>query len=97
MNKYDPTIWFQVSSRHRIVARFPKGKTGKQALAESGGQRCDDQAWIDGMGEGGSGDFYLRVYANTEGLWKELTIAEWRAFKKAGGTTYQSYSYQGQA
>lgn len=90
----DTNTWFSVSHKYRIVARFPEGKTGKQALAESGGQRCDDQAWVDGMGEGHSGDHYLRCYAREADLWKELSIEEWREFRKAGGTTYMAWHYE---
>lgn len=84
MRVFDPKIWFQVSGRFRLVAKLPDGKTGMQALAECGGQRCDDQKWIDGLGERHCGDYYLRCYAASE----ELTRKEWHTFKKSGGKTY---------
>lgn len=88
MNReFDPTVWYQTSGRFRHAAKLPEGKTGKQALAECGGPRCDDQAWIDGMGEAHSGDYYLRCHAPDEDT-VVMTREEWHAFKKAGGTTY---------
>ena len=86
MLRVSSATWYSVSNKYRMVARLPEGKTGKQALAESGGQRCGDQAWIDGMGEASAGDHYLRCYAPTV----ELSREEWAAFRAAGGTTYLS-------
>lgn len=59
-NKFNTSIWFSISNKYRTIARFPVGKTGKQALAECGGQRCDDAKWIEMLGEAGAGDHYLR-------------------------------------
>lgn len=77
---------YQVSRKFRLVASLPEGKTGKEALAASGGPRCDDATWIDGLGEARAGEQYLRCYAPHT----QLSLEEWIEFKKVGGATYLS-------
>lgn len=75
------TEWFQISTRYRLVARFPEGLTGLEALIQASG-RAD---WR--FDERDAGDQYLRVYAPREDQMR-LTAEEWKAFKMNGGSTY---------
>lgn len=85
--------WYQVSRRWRTVARLPDGKTGVQALTEAETRR-DAEKWAKMLGEGSAGDHFLRCHANKDGLWKELDVPTFAAFRKLGGDTYQSAHYR---
>jgi hypothetical protein len=105
--KYPPDVWFQVSRKHRIIARLPEGKTGIEALREA-----EHAAWStrfpevpmpeDAMiscvrfgFEAESGDFFLRIFAMAkEKLSVELTREEFEAYLKNGGTTYTNWYYR---
>jgi len=82
-------VWFQTSSSYRMVNRLPEGKTGTEALRESGGPRCDDEKWLQLLGEAACGDHFLRTSA-----WpaRVLTAEEWAYYKKLGGGTYSGVS-----
>jgi hypothetical protein len=87
--------YYQVSGRYRTAAAFPPGMTGIQALQHAVGQqerpfRADYMTWADKMGEGHAGDHYLRCYATDT---VEMSIEEWREWKRNGGTTYLDYDY----
>lgn len=96
---FDPKIWFQTSGKFRNIAKFPEGLTGMQALKQSATYHGDIDKWIDGMGEGHSGDHYLRCYAASDQkklgtqLTAELDKDQWKEFKAAGGTTYMNFYY----
>lgn len=79
-----PFVYFQVSRRYRIVVRLPEGKSGIQILSEVSGK----PQWALQLGEAQAGDYYLRVYAESAGLWLKLTVAQWNAWRAAGGRTY---------
>lgn len=81
-------VYFQVSRAYGHVMRLPYGKTGMEALRESGGQRCDDEEWIQGLGEEHCGDYYLRVHApNSQRV--RLTPEEFNYYRHLGGRTYR--------
>lgn len=74
--------WVQISRRHRMVARLPKGKTGLQALQErdlGAYKRLMERV------EREAASTFLRVYSNREGERRELTLPEFAAFRKLGG------------
>lgn len=78
--------WFQISRKHRIVARFPDGiKDGHSALGSIRGV----DFWVYRLPEQDAGDHFLRVYAERQGLTRELTKEEFEAFRAAGGRTYR--------
>jgi hypothetical protein len=79
--------YFQVSRAHRRVARLPPGKTGVQALVEAAGENRVD--WAKGLGEGGAGDQYLRVYTKDAVV---LSREEFARFRALGGDTYRAFS-----
>lgn len=72
----DLSGYWQVSGKHRIVARLPDGLSGKRALAR--------HMSIENMTEREAGDHYLRVFGDVV----QLTPVEWAEFRAAGGTTY---------
>ena len=84
--------WYQVSRKYRTLARLPKGETGIQALARAATKSRniarDTREWAIMLGERSAGDHYLRVYAQEEGNWQEVspTVFDW--FRKLGGNTY---------
>lgn len=79
--------YFQVSRAYGRVARLPEGKTGMEALRECGGQRCDDEKWLQAMGEARCGEYYMRVYGSNS-LVVTLTPEEFMYYRKCGGDTY---------
>jgi hypothetical protein len=93
-------VWFQISRKYRMVARLPAEKTGIEALIEAARRtgyppRKDLEDWARGLGEGSAGDHYLCCYApQKEEDWKELDIPTFQAFRRLGGTTYQSWHYE---
>lgn len=85
----DPAEWFQVSRAHRIVARLPKGKTGKEALFDAVKESMQDaRRWVDLFSEGSAGDHYLRCYTPQVDQMR-LTRAAFEEFLRNGGRTYQ--------
>lgn len=81
-------VYFQTSRAYGYVHRLPEGKTGMQALRESGGQRCDDEKWLRGLGEQACGEHYLRMYAS-ESDRIVLTLEEFAYYRSVGGGTYR--------
>ncbi len=95
----DPEVWYQVSRNARMVARLPEGQTGIEALIDAqraSPVRSDYALWARRMGEGSAGDYYLRCHAlrDRPELHKELTREEFAAFRKAGGETYMTKTWQ---
>lgn len=76
--------YYQVSRKHRMVARLPDGKTGVQALAEASG-RPD---WARMLGETNAGDQFLRCYTDRGGLCVTLDRETFEEFRRLGGDTY---------
>ena len=76
----------QVSRKHRIVARLPDGKTGRQALTEAIDRR-EDSTWIRRLSERAAQSQFLRVYAVYTGdpLWLTLDKDTFDAFRRLGG------------
>lgn len=96
--------WFQVSRKHRMIARFPDGKTPKEALRSVMGKHTGlpvreitphEEKWIEALGNDSAGDQFLCVYA---GYYKELnmtlSVVGFKAFRAAGGDTYGGYMYK---
>lgn len=83
----DATVWFQVSGKYRIVAKLPNGMTGIKALQS---KKIREPEWAERMGEGHAGDYFLRCCSVET---QELTHEEWTTFKKTGGTTYISHTW----
>lgn len=87
--------WWQVSRRHRSIARLPYKTTGIWALIQAclkhgGVPRQDVEKWATGLGETHAGDHYLRCYADYEGNTRDLDIPTFAAFRKLGGQTYRA-------
>lgn len=82
--------YYQVSRSHRIVARLPEGMTGSEALLREAkkGRPWDAEEWVKALGEGHAGDHFLRCYAQSRELWKELDRPTFAAFRSLGGRTY---------
>lgn len=89
---FDPKIWKSISNKYRTVARLPEGMTGKQAMKWAHEEYAKifeyqnplNESWDERMSEG----HFLRVftiYPFAKHCQAELTQAEWRAFKQAGG------------
>lgn len=76
--------FYQVSRKHRMVARLPHGKTGRQALAEASG-RSD---WAHAMSEASAGDHFLRCHTDRNGLCVTVDRATFEEFRRLGGDTY---------
>jgi hypothetical protein len=96
--------WFQVSRKHRMIARFPEGKTPKEALRSVMGKHTGlpvrdilprEEEWIERLGNDSVGDQFLCVYARYyEELNKTLSVVGFKAFRAAGGDTYGGYMYK---
>ena len=84
--------YYQVSRKFRIVARFPSGLSGKDALRKYAEEHrpWDVDKWVDGLGEGSAGDYFLRCYAPGMKLILILTEDEFLMFRKLGGGCYES-------
>lgn len=97
MPKYDPDVWFQISGKYRMVARFPPGMSGIEALKTL---HIRPPQWAEAMGEGLAGDHYLRrnqryrTLHSSQALTATLTHEEWKKFRDDGGTTYLSRCYK---
>ena len=75
--------WYQISRKYCMLARFPKGKTGIQALDE-----LPKENYHTGiLGEGHSGDQYLRVHAPDKDK-KTVSPEVFEAYLALGGGTY---------
>ncbi len=87
------TGWYQISRGHRMVARLPLGKTGKQALLEAtlaaGNPKEWTETWVGCMDEYHAGDFYLRVHSKPQDQ-LELDRETFDLFRQFGGNTYSS-------
>ncbi len=106
------TRWYQVSRKYRMVARLPDGKTATQALIEAENARTDaadyltedmkawwrvePARWARAMGERNAGEHFLRVHAKGD-LVRTLDSAEWDAFIRRGGRTYDATPVRGVA
>jgi hypothetical protein len=96
--------WFQVSRKHRMIARFPEGKTPKEALRSVMGKYTGlperdilprEEEWIEALGNDSAGDQFLGVYSGYyEGLHKTLSVVGFKAFRAAGGDTYGGYMFR---
>jgi len=84
--------YYQVSRRHRILAKFPEGLTGTEALLQDG-QHPYNPKWAEDMGEGAAGDHWLRCYAEAAGYWLRVNKAIFTAFRILGGDTY-AWTYE---
>lgn len=88
----DPNVWFQLSSRHRTVARLPEGMDGRAAYKTVPKDKRPSQ-WlttdehVDRMAEWDAGEDYL-IYGSPET--KTLNLKSWEAYKKAGGNRYST-------
>lgn len=89
---FDPKIWKSISNKYRTVSRLPEGMTGKQAMKWAHEEYAKifeyqnplNENWDERMAE----SHFLRVftiYPFAKHCQAELTQAEWRAFKQAGG------------
>jgi hypothetical protein len=88
-------VYRSTSGRYRILARLPDGMTGKQALewamlTHRGVTELPkhDQEWIGRIDEREAASHFLRVYTDypfARHLRLELTIEQFKEFKKAGG------------
>src|SRR5574342_862917 len=74
--------FYQVSRKFRLLARFPKGLTGKQALS------MIDPNLGKRLTEGDAGDHYLRIYASPPDL-IEVDQETMDEFRRLGGSTYE--------
>lgn len=92
----DTKVWFQVSRKHRLVARLPNGMTGVQALLQKAQSErpWDAEKWVNGLGEAHAGDYWLRTYAESEGLTRNLDKEEFEEFRAAGGDTYMAVTWK---
>lgn len=79
----DPTIWVQISSRHRMVARLPPGVTGEQALRRAH-EAVGHPPPAPSIRGDSAVDQYLRVYAPMEDK-RQLSEKKWAEYRKAGG------------
>lgn len=80
--------YFQVSYRHREVARLPTGETGVQALARAAKEQGTPPAGEWSRLESQAGDQYLRVYAAREGNVLKLDRETFKEFRQLGGCVY---------
>ena len=91
--------WFQISRRHRMLARLPEGMTGKEALFEArkkeigpkhwGGYWEEDTAkWVNNLGEESCAEHFRRVYSTYDKT-LNITLDEktFNAFRSLGGRT----------
>lgn len=92
--------WFQTSRRHRMVARLPKGETGKAALfdAEMKGYRGlegtydehwwagQTREWVRHMDEASCAGHFMRCHASGD-LAQTLDKRTFDAFRRLGGRT----------
>lgn len=69
----------QISSKYRLVAKMPEGKTWYEAMEE----------YDPGMADGYIKDFnrqmeeqFLRVFGDKAGLWVKLTEEEFKEFRR---------------
>jgi hypothetical protein len=89
---FDPKIWKSVSHKYRTLARLPEGMTGKQAVQWAYEENiklfgyCDkpNECWSE---EVAASDFMrcATSYPYAKHCQAELTVEEYRAFRKAGG------------
>ena len=83
--------YYQVSRKYRTLARLPNGMTGKQALLTVAKKirPWDAEKWVDCLGEGSAGEYYLRCHSSKE---DQLEIGEslFRVFRFLGGNTYET-------
>lgn len=96
--------WFQVSRKHRMIARFPDGMTAKEALRSVMGKHTGlpvrdilprEEEWIEKLGNDSAGDQFLGVYSGYyDELHKTLSVVGFKAFRAAGGDTYGGYMYK---
>lgn len=82
--------WVQVSRKYAIVGRLPPGKTGLECLHEYAVNILkinDADKWVDGFNETQATDYWLRMNANNDEHFLELTTTQFAEFKAAGGST----------
>jgi hypothetical protein len=79
MINYVTLGYFQVSGRHRMIARLPLGMTGIEAC-KAQGKDFFNPNWD----ESSATDQYLRCFAKDT---LTLSYEEWKQFKLQGGKT----------
>lgn len=85
--------YYQISRRHRLVARLPDGMDGHQALRAAiksydGDVSPHEETWIQRLSERDAADHFLRVYtcyAPWKDLLLELDPVTFEAFRRLGG------------
>lgn len=95
--------WFQVSRKHRMLARLPPGVSPKDALRAAMGKHTGlpvrdilphEEAWIARLDEDSAGSHFLSVYTTYyKELQMDLSVVMFKAFRMAGGDTYQAYMF----
>lgn len=78
--------YYQVSRNHRVLARFPQGRSGKAALRAVVSPAVFRQVF-EAMPEGECGDHYLAAYAPPEDR-VTVDLTTFRAFRALGGDRY---------
>jgi hypothetical protein len=85
--------YYQISLKHRTVARLPTGLTGREALYKEEIRRGRDEEdawrWAYGMNESCAIDQYCRVHAMANDLSVTLDKETFAAFKRLGGRQAQ--------